>query len=71
MNEFELTLEELAELDNPACETVMDSHLQTNAYCHCDLFETHFYKEFWHSFQNTDNTIIGSALEQLVNSLQP
>lgn len=69
MNELDLLLEELERVD--ACETVLDSHFQTNANCHCDLFETSFYKEFWHNFQCSDNSLVGSALEQLVNSLQP
>ncbi|MDN5278575.1 MAG: hypothetical protein PWR01_2540 [Clostridiales bacterium] len=71
MNELDLVLEELANLDNPAQETVIDRHLQSYASVHCDLFETNFYRDFWHSFHETDNTLISSTLEQLVNNLRP
>ncbi|MFZ5950415.1 MAG: hypothetical protein ACOYXC_06900 [Candidatus Rifleibacteriota bacterium] len=69
MDELDQLLEELERVE--ACETVLDSHLQTNANCHCDLFETCFYKEFWHSFQSSNQSLVGSSLEQLVASLQP
>ena len=69
MNELDLLLEELERVE--ACETILDMHLQSNANCHCDLFESSFYREFWQNFQCSDNSMVSSALEQLVNSLQP
>ncbi|GAB4271836.1 MAG: hypothetical protein Kow0029_09830 [Candidatus Rifleibacteriota bacterium] len=71
MNEFDFALEDMADFNNPTTEVILDSHFQNNANCHCDLFETNFYKEFWHSFQASDKYIIGSVLEQLVENLRP
>jgi hypothetical protein len=71
MNELELALEELEAIANPTQETMLENHFSSNEFCHGDLFETNFYKDFWHSFQSTDNSLINSALKQLVNSFNP
>jgi hypothetical protein len=71
MNEFDLAMEELEMLSNITQETVIDRHLQNNSVDSNDLFETNFYKEFWHSFQDSDDSLVRSALDQLINSLQP
>lgn len=69
MNELDLLLEELEQVQTH--ETILDSHLQICEACHCDLFESGFYREFWADFQCNDNSMIGSTIEQLVNSLRP
>jgi len=71
MNELELAFEELERLDNPAHESMLDNHLSSTEFCHGDLFETSFYKEFWHNFQSSDNNMVNAALQQLVKSFNP
>ena len=71
MNEFDLAIEELEMLSNITQETVLERHLKNNSVDSKELFETNFYKEFWHSFQDSDDSLMRSALDQLVNSLKP
>jgi hypothetical protein len=71
MNELELALEELETMDNPTHEVIFDNHLSGTEFSHCDLFETSFYKDFWHNFQTADNSLVNAALEQLVKSFNP
>lgn len=51
--------------------TVITTVLRKNCLNRCDLFETTFYKEYWHIIQDCREELFDTTIEELVQSLQP
>lgn len=69
MDELDLLPTELKCVNS--CEIFLDNYFQTNANSYCDLFEFHFYKEFWYNYQYSDNSVINSGFDQLEGFIRP
>lgn len=59
----------MCETELTSQQTQMSNHLNTNSYCHCDLFETQFFKENWQLIQDCERDFFNSAMQDLAQAL--